>query len=175
MEVLSSQSHTPILFPNAGLLVTLEKDVKENKKHRNNRRDKFEHRDWIQGQVLDYLKGTPCVNISISKIKELKSKCVCVAKKNRNSSSEGKTADGFGLTEAETIQILNLMPTEPVEMHLVVEDLHARMTETKQGEFLDMVRSYNLSLANHSTSNTLKNHEVVDEPYNDNVVIKQEI
>ena len=168
MEVLSSQSHTPILFPNAGLLVTLEKDVKENKKHRNNRRDKFEHRDWIQGQVLDYLKGTPCVNISISKIKELKSKCVRVAKK-------GKTADGFGLTEAETIQILNLMPTEPVEMHLVVEDLHARMTETRQEEFLDMVRSYNLSLANHSTSNTLKNHEVVDEPYNDNVVIKQEI
>ena len=35
------------------------------------------------------------------------------------------------------------MPTEPVEIHLMVEDLHSRMSETKQEEFLNMIQSYN--------------------------------
>lgn len=52
---------------------------------------------------------------------------------------------GFGLTEAETLQILNFMPTEPVEIHLMVEDLHVRMSETKQEEFLNMIQSFNNS------------------------------
>jgi RNA polymerase Rpb4 len=49
---------------------------------------------------------------------------------------------GFGLTEAETLQIMNMMPTKPVEIHLMVDELQSRMTETRQEEFLAFIASY---------------------------------
>lgn len=164
MEILTdSKSRNPVLLPNLTLMEMLEKDVRDNKKiqrekqkkqrrngRHNNDKSKFEHRDWIQEHVLEYLKSTPCVNIKpTSKLEELKSK-----------------VKGYGVTEAESIQILNLMPTEPVEIHLMVEDLHSRMSETKQEEFLTMIQSYN-STTNSSNSNddtTQQNtHDVVED------------
>jgi len=182
LEVLAdSKSSTPVLLPNAELMELLEKDVKENKKRleiesrkqkergRKNSNDsdrkfknKFEHRDWIQENVLEYLKGTPCVNIRTSKLNELKSKCTSKTsssfspKKKRRALSNATTSPGiklptkspplnYGLTEAEAVQILNFMPQEPVEIHLMIDDLHDRMSETKQEEFLNMIRSYNTS------------------------------
>jgi hypothetical protein len=77
--------------------------------------------------------------------------------------------EGYGVTEAESIQILNLMPTEPVEIHLMVEDLHARMSETKQEELLNMIQSYNstTTLTNSSSTNDdttqQKTHDVVED------------
>jgi DNA-directed RNA polymerase subunit F len=58
------------------------------------------------------------------------------------SSSNHATVTSFGLTEAEAIQIANFMPTEPVEIHLMVEELHNRMTEAKQQELLQCIASY---------------------------------
>lgn len=159
MEVLTDSRSTcpPVLVANAELLETLEKDVQENKKRllekrkkRKNFKNKYEHRDFIQEKVLDYLKSTPCVNIRTSKIQELKSKCMSRTKSRLSPHEEKGTANqssttGFGLTEAETLQILNFMPTEPVEIHLMVEDLHVRMSETKQEEFLNMIQSFNNS------------------------------
>jgi len=206
----------------------LEKEVRENKKrmakeasspknqrqnnlHNDKNKNKFEHRDWIQEQVLDYLKSTPCVNIPISKVNELKSKCMSVRGKRRSplksqqdsqpdttttvsSATAMETTTGYGLTEAEAIQIVNFMPTEPVEIHLMVEDLHARMSETKQEEFLDMIQSYNSSLTinNESTQqktmdNDDQRQKVVEDSieslekmgfhtqHDDDVMIKQEI
>ena len=37
---------------------------------------------------------------------------------------------------------MNFMPTEPVEIHLMVEELHARMTEPQQEQLLELIRSY---------------------------------
>ena len=206
MEVLTSnKSSTPVLLPNAKLMEQLEKDVKSNKKRmakeirkqkqrRRNRKDdkdrkiknKFEHRDWIQEHVLEYLKGTPCLNIPVSKLDELRSRCMSkkkapskskssatppsspTGKKRRAHSSDAPAAASspeakespskspsspkalspgyYGLTEAEALQVLNFMPQEPVEIHLMVEDLHDRMSEKKQEELLDMIRSYNTSV-----------------------------
>ena len=220
MEVVTdSKSSTPVLLPNAEFMEMLERDVNDNKKRmakearkqkqrgrndRDNRRNndsgkiksKFEHRDWIQEHVLEYLKSTPCVNIPTSKLKELKSKCMSTSnstKKKRRSLSKDATEDpaasllspttaqtpattestssniGYGLTEAEAIQILNFMPQEPVEIHLMIEDLHARMSETKQGEFLDMIRSYNTSVETNN-SNDNDNEENQKEPTEEVVV-----
>lgn len=191
MEVVTdSEVSTPVLLPNAILMEVLEKDVKDSKEHlakykrkqkqrgRNNNRNnddniksKYEHRDWIQEHVLEYLKSTPCVNIPTSKLIELKSKCMSTKKTSpkkkllrkqpqdiqsapiddataTKSATELSTSVslGYGLTEAEAVQILNFMPEQPVEIHLMIEDLHARMSETKQEEFLDMIRSYNTSM-----------------------------
>jgi DNA-directed RNA polymerase subunit F len=165
MEILTdSKSRNPVLLPNLTLMEMLENDVRDNKiqlakrkKQRrngsqNNDKSKFEHRDWIQEHVLEYLKSTPCVNIaSTSKLEELKSK-----------------VKGYGVTEAESIQILNLMPTEPVEIHLMVEDLHSRMSETKQEDFLNLIQSYNstTTLTNSSGNDDTtqqKTHDVVED------------
>jgi hypothetical protein len=58
------------------------------------------------------------------------------------SSSTTTPRTGFGLTEAEAIQLLNFMPTEPVEIHLMIEELHARMSEDQQEELLALIQSY---------------------------------
>jgi hypothetical protein len=209
MEVLTdSKSSTPVLLPNAEFMELLQTGVKDNKnrmanekrklrkksKNRNNKdgddtydrkfKNKFEHRDWIQEHVLEYLKSTPCVNLPASKLKELKWKCMkgsssSSTKKKRRSVSNGggdpdisspkpppppaskptkssSSSPGYGLTEAEAIQILNFMPQEPVEIHLMIENLHDRMSETKQGEFLEMIRSYNTSVEQTTSSDDKK-------------------
>jgi RNA polymerase Rpb4 len=43
---------------------------------------------------------------------------------------------GYGLMPAEALQILNFMPTQMVEIHLMIEELNERMTEKQQEEFL---------------------------------------
>lgn len=52
------------------------------------------------------------------------------------------TIPGFDLTEAEAIQIINFMPTEPVEIHLMIEELDARIPEKRQDELLELISSY---------------------------------
>eukprot|EP00978_Attheya_sp_CCMP212_P008360 scaffold19705_cov58-Attheya_sp.AAC.2 len=49
---------------------------------------------------------------------------------------------GFGLTDAETLQVLNMMPQESVDIHLMIEDLTVRMTEERQEELLELIQSY---------------------------------
>ena len=52
------------------------------------------------------------------------------------------STSGFDLTEAEALQIMNMMPSEPVEIHLMVDELQSRMSEEKQEEFLACIQSY---------------------------------
>ena len=161
------------------LMKMLQKSVKQNKKRfarvkanyrRKNYRTEqhndapqevevkntFAQRDWIESKVLEYLKGTPCVQIPVSKIPELKSKCMGSKRQNTRSQRQSNndndttnknnnpttTTSGYGLTEAETLQVLNLMPQEPVEIHFIVEEVRARMSESQEEEFLSMIKSY---------------------------------
>ena len=50
--------------------------------------------------------------------------------------------EDFGLTSAETLQILNFMPRETVEIHLIIQDLPSRLTEERQEELLKLIGSY---------------------------------
>jgi hypothetical protein len=50
--------------------------------------------------------------------------------------------DGYGLTDAETLQILNHLPTEPVEMHLMIEDLANRLDENEQNDLLELIKKH---------------------------------
>mmetsp|Transcript_25253 Transcript_25253/g.53186 ORF Transcript_25253/g.53186 Transcript_25253/m.53186 type:complete len:233 (+) Transcript_25253:164-862(+) len=189
MEVLTgSVSSNPVLLPNAELMEMLEKDVRANqtelerhqkprKKGKSRGKSPFEHRDWIQKHVLEYLKDSPCVNIPTAKLRELKSRCTkkessssSLRKKRKaggvsqsspsSSSSPSKaksSPDVYGLTEAEALQVLNHMPQEMVEMHLIVEDLHDRMSEAKQEDLLNMIRSYNTSVTTTTTNDDATN------------------
>ncbi|KAG7347937.1 RNA polymerase Rpb4 [Nitzschia inconspicua] len=184
MECLTdTSSPKPVLLPNAEVFEMLQRNVKNNKHRlfkiqeaakRNKKKhhgaakkqviqvdNKFKHRDWIEEKVLQYLKRTPCVQLSTNKIDELKFKCSGIKRrssallqrtprddkrhrlsKSMDTAANDDNATSYGLTEAETLQVLNFMPKEPVEIHLMVEELHARMSEDQQSEFLSMVQSY---------------------------------
>ena len=142
---------------------------RKRKEKEDKKKSKYAHRDWIEEHVHDYLKMTPCVAIKgPSQQEELKSKLMSSKRQQQQQSSSSSSSlsknvsdvkqqeendlgssstgdpkvTGFGLTQAETLQILNFMPTEPVEIHLMVEELHARMTEPRQEELLELIRSY---------------------------------
>ena len=155
MEVLTD-SNSPVLISNAEVMVILEQKVtgrmkdmsKLNERRRKQRESKARHSDWIEDKVYEYLKSSPCVHANESKLDELHSKLTS-SKRQRQSADptfrpvpSHSSVTSFGLTEAEAIQIANFMPTEPVEIHLMVEELHNRMTEAKQHELLQCIASY---------------------------------
>mmetsp|Transcript_17532 Transcript_17532/g.26550 ORF Transcript_17532/g.26550 Transcript_17532/m.26550 type:complete len:185 (-) Transcript_17532:700-1254(-) len=100
---------------------------KKTKKKRT--QQKLRQRDWIEEQVVTYLKNTPCAKADFQKLPPLVSKLRSTSK------------DGFGLTPAETLQILNFMPTEAVDIHLMIDDLQTRIVpEERHEELLETVR-----------------------------------
>lgn len=101
------------------------------------------HRDWIESHVVQYVaqqqqqlsstdnsSGAPLPRRLVLSVEQ------SVALQERI------TAPRFGLTEAEALQVLNLVPTRPVELHLIVQDLHDRLTARRQEELLQVVREH---------------------------------
>lgn len=97
---------------------------------------KMQHCEWIEEKVVQHLKSTPCVRLNSSRRDELRATL-----QSSKKATSGSTT-GFALTDAESLQIVNSMPTEPVELHLLIEDLHARMTDRQQKELLQFVASF---------------------------------
>ena len=129
--------------------------VDDTKRHR--------HRDWIESKLLDYLQSGPSATISGSDagssnnlaelVKTLRAPPPRKGKSNdakkdgkrksKNGGNEAGTADnGYGLTDGEMLQILNHMPTELVELHLIIDDLPSRMSDERQEELLQLIATY---------------------------------
>ena len=47
----------------------------------------------------------------------------------------------FDLRKHEILQILNLRPTTPVELQLIIEDSETRLTEAQSNELIDLIRT----------------------------------
>lgn len=127
METLAN-GETPDLMANFELLEMLQESTKsrEGKKTRS----RMKHRDWIESKVLDYLKNSDCTKLDAQRAPELVERL------------RSEKRDGFGLTDAEALQVLNLAPSESVEIHLMIEDLPSRMTDEKQERLLNFVGSF---------------------------------
>lgn len=74
-------------------------------------------------ETLKYLEQTPCIeqneNILIKFNNEIKK---------------------FDLKKNEILQILNLRPTTPVELQLIIEDSETRLSEVESNELIDLIR-----------------------------------
>lgn len=100
----------------------------------------FQNRDWIESSVLSYLQSSPCGDSNV-KFDDM-TKLVERLQREPNSCTSD---DGYGLTNTEILQILNHLPTSPVELHLLIEDLENRPGfngEEKQVKFLKLISEY---------------------------------
>ena len=130
MEVLKS-GESPSLISNLEVMqLPQERKDARSQSETNNINTKFQNRDWVEKSVLDYVKTSP---VGGSDVKEDMSKLVEILR------------TGYDLTNAETLQILNHLPTSLVEVHLLLEDIEKREqldTEEKQLDFLRTIAEF---------------------------------
>lgn len=113
----------------------------------------FQSRDWIEQTVFNYLKSSP-VGSSDVKLDEMPKLIATIRRElpainstyddaDDTKLDETDDHDGYGLTKAETLQVLNHLPTSLVELHLLIEDLEKRIPEEeKQMGFLRLLSQY---------------------------------
>jgi hypothetical protein len=106
----------------------------------------FQNRDWIESTVLNYLQTSPCGGTEV-KMEDMPK----LVERLQREPGSSTTEDGYGLTNAETLQVLNHLPTSLVELHLLIEDLENRpgfaadsqnSGEEKQMQFLKLISEY---------------------------------
>lgn len=110
----------------------------------------FHQRDWIEQTVLGYLKSSPVgsSDLNMGEIPKLietlrREEAITAPSEKKLKTDTDQDMQGYGLTTAETLQVLNHLPTSLVELHLLIEDLEKRVPdEEKQMEFLKLICQY---------------------------------
>ena len=121
---------------------------------------KLQHRDFIEEKVFQYIQSTlpHTTSYSITHVEKrqtflsqtvphLVSKLLPRHRdlhKNLNRKVEEEEKKDhhpslLGLTQTEILQILNLMPTERVELHLILENCEQRLDGDQQQRLLDSI------------------------------------
>lgn len=167
METLKS-GDAPALLTNIEVMEILQKrwasrpsvqDETTNPQKQKKKNNSLRHAEFIEREVYKYLESSSCSNLNIEDmptfISKLKKDADTNAKDKKEEEYDAMTNNHnvqdknskekrtkYGLTDAEILQILNLMPTELVEAHLIVEELHTRLSEEEQEELLQLIREY---------------------------------
>jgi len=161
MEPLKSgDSHAPALLTNLEVMELLQERVaireaasSSDGNNNNKLPSLFQARDWIEQTVFDYLNSSPAGSSEVKLddmpklVKTLRrepSATIAASDADDNKLDESSdVVQGYGLTTAETLQVLNHLPTSLVELHLLIEDLEKRIPEEeKQMEFLRLLSQY---------------------------------
>lgn len=113
--------------------------------HTNSRKNPFQNRDWIEQTVLNHLQSSPVGKINDTLLENVP-KFVEILRRDpvimsggektihshvehdngQEQESEQDQLIGYGLTNTETLQLLNHLPTTLVELHLLIDDLERR-------------------------------------------------
>lgn len=137
MEILKTEN-VPTLVSNIEILHLLRnrintrnastsEQVNDDPSKQRRTNPKMRHRDWVEESVVASLEYTPCVKLKLETLPEL----VSTLKSPR-----------FALTDGEAMQVLNLVPRELVDLHLIIEDLGSRMSEEKQTDLLETIGKF---------------------------------
>ncbi|KAK7072644.1 hypothetical protein SK128_024423 [Halocaridina rubra] len=122
MEVVNSKGAVLSNWEVFGLLKDLcQQDVKG----RRNLAKTQTHLANIAFDTLKYLEKTPCRNQSPEVIHGFL-----------------ESVKDFKLTKAEKLQLINLRPTTPVEMQLIIEDSEERLTEEQVDQLIALVEHH---------------------------------
>lgn len=171
MEVLKS-GDSPALVSNLEVMSLLKERIDARQPQSNNTtndhakdnskiKGPFQNRDWIEQTVLTHLQSSP-VGGSNVKVEDIPKLVERLRRRNNNSKSSDNNSSqkdndkdedgvkqqlqsGYGLTDAETLQVLNHLPTSLVEVHLLIEDIEKREhldSEEKQMEFLRTISHF---------------------------------
>ena len=136
----STFADAPHRIGNAEALEALQQHKASVKKDK-----RFGHRNWIQQRVVDYLKAFPSSHMDATRRQELRS--ILQSNKKRKHVTEDSPdveegdddlCSGFGLSDNEAIAILDFMPTEPVDVFLVISDL-GDLAPRKQEAHSDLI------------------------------------
>ncbi|KAI9984502.1 hypothetical protein PInf_005860 [Phytophthora infestans] len=87
----------------------------------------YAERNWMDHKVLKFLtqSHSHCSTLTSSSIQDFL--------------KELKQADLPALSSAETLQFINQLPTELVDIHLIIEDCAGRFSETQVDELIRIV------------------------------------
>jgi hypothetical protein len=143
---------------------SVQDETTTNPQKQKKKNNSLRHAEFIEREVYKYLESSSCSKLNIedmptfiSKLKQKKDADTNAKDRkeeeydvttNQNDDNNVKDKNSqenrtkYGLTNAEILQILNLMPTELVEAHLIVEELHTRLSEEEQEELLQLIRDY---------------------------------
>mmetsp|Transcript_10034 Transcript_10034/g.18016 ORF Transcript_10034/g.18016 Transcript_10034/m.18016 type:complete len:202 (-) Transcript_10034:248-853(-) len=121
------------------------------------KKNTFQNRDWIEQTVLNHLESSPVGGPDVKLedmpklVEQLRrdpgaaSMTTSVKDEMDLQNDDEEQSPGYGLTNAETLQMLNHLPTSLVEVHLLIEDIEKREhldEEEKQLQFLRLVSKF---------------------------------
>lgn len=148
--------HVPALVTNAEVMEVLSRKVAISKQKEMYRRERARnknyippvtHKDWVEDRVLDYLKNSSCFQL-MKKNTDYETHLgtnVSVLEIDIDKDVSGlveKLTEEYQLTDAECLQILNLMPKEVVDLYLIIQDLPDRIDESRQQQILDLISKH---------------------------------
>jgi len=119
-----------------------EEEMEDGTMRRPRRPKKLLHRDWIEQKVYNYLLTTPATQTTLKQLPELVAQLKRQPVNDKEVLPDATPLEGYGLTDAESLQVINLMPSEPVELHLIVQDITSRLSEEQQNKLLETIGKY---------------------------------
>jgi DNA polymerase III gamma/tau subunit len=137
---------SPYRISNGAVLEYLQNQKKGKRKHNK----QLKHKKWIEERVFEYLKSSPCLRLDASRRREFRS-ILHQPSYSSDQKESDEPSNGFGLTETEALQVMDFMPKESVELHLMINELHTRMPESQQDMLMDTISSF--TVATNTTTN----------------------
>ncbi|KAG7169593.1 DNA-directed RNA polymerase III subunit RPC9-like [Homarus americanus] len=135
MEVVNSKG---AVLSNCEVFTLLQDLCQQGSKGRRNLAKTQTHLANIAYDTLKYLEKTPCRNQTPEIIQRFL-----------------QSVKEFKLTKAEKLQLINLRPTTPVEMQLIIEESEDRLTEEQVEELISLVEL-------HFSDNNAGTHQMVN-------------
>lgn len=120
MEVINSRA---AMISNYEVFFLIEEKMQQESSKKGNKKHKQENLATISYEVIKYLEKTPCKLQNKDVIEQFLTNVA-----------------PFNLTKGEKLQLLNLRPTTPVEIQLIVEESEERLrTDEELDQLIEIV------------------------------------